>query len=146
MAGQRFPKSEKLKRQRLWEELFARGVSLKAYPLRATFLKTPMPGRVRAQAGFAVSKRNLRKAYQRNRTKRLMREAYRLEKEAFFNNTQGSYALVFLYLGKELPDFPTIHRCVKELLQKIQTHEEAAEDPRFGPPGGRPDLPRDHRV
>lgn len=128
MASLRFPKKEKLTHKRLWDEVFAHGVSAKAFPLRVAFLKTPLSEAVRAQAGFAVPKRSFKKAVDRNRIRRQMREAYRLEKEVFFNNTQGTYALVFLYLGKQAPEYHALSRSMKDLLNKIKAHEEAAED------------------
>ncbi|MBC2838185.1 ribonuclease P protein component [Robiginitalea sp. SC105] len=128
MASFRFPKREKLSRQKLWEEVFSKGATIKAYPLLLYYLQSPLPEPVPVQAGFAVSKRNFRRAVHRNRIKRLMREAFRLEKPGFFNNTEGSFAFVFLYIGRELPDFDTISRATHTLLTKFNPHEAAAED------------------
>lgn len=122
-----FPKNERLSRRTLWELVFEEGKQLKAYPLLLYYLKTPLPEPVAAQAGFAVPKRAFRKAVARNRIRRLMREAYRLEKQVVFNNSFGPYAFVFLYLGKEMPDFQQISGAMKTLLKKIVTHEEANE-------------------
>ncbi len=127
MATFGFPKKERLTRVKLWEAVFREGGQIKAYPLLLYYLKTPLPEAVPAQAGFAVPKRAFRKAVARNRIKRLMREAYRLEKPGVFNNSFGPYALVFLYLGKETPDFLQISGAMKTLLKKIVPHEEAHE-------------------
>lgn len=125
MDSFRFPKKERLSRRLLWDRVFAEGKQLKAYPLLLYYLKSPLPETVVAQAGFAVPKRAFRKAVARNRIKRLMREAYRLEKPAVFNNSFGPYALVFLYLGKESPDFKQLSVAMKSLLKKLVSHEEA---------------------
>ncbi len=127
MVSFRFPKKERLSRRLLWDRVFTEGKQLKAYPLLLYYLKAPLPEPVAAQAGFAVPKRAIRKAVARNRIKRLMREAYRHEKQVVFNNSFGSYALVFLYLGKETPDFQQISGAMKTLLKKLVTHEEAHE-------------------
>jgi ribonuclease P protein component len=54
-----------------------------------------------------------------------MKEAYRLEKPDVFNNMQGSYALVFLYLGKDMPDYGDISKAMRSVLTKFKQHEEA---------------------
>ena len=49
-----------------------------------------------------------------------MREAYRLNKATIFNNMEAQYALVILYLGKEIPSFSKVQDGVKTLLSKFQ--------------------------
>jgi ribonuclease P protein component len=78
------------------------------------------------QAGFGASRRNFKKAVDRNRIKRLSREGYRLQKEPLLRQLREkglSMAVFFIYTGRELPDYPTVtekigvalHKLIKEL-------------------------------
>ena len=75
-----YPKKEKLKSQKRIEQLFSEGKSVNAYPLRMVYLKSDFNGNTTFKTGVTVSKRNFKKAVDRNRIKRLLREAYRLNK------------------------------------------------------------------
>ena len=111
-----FPKKERLKSKKLFEQVFQDGKSLKQYPLKLIYLRAELTEDVKCQAGMAVPKRRIRKAVKRNRIKRLMREAYRLNKEPIFNKMLGNYALLFLYLGKEDPEYSEVEGSIKTLL------------------------------
>ncbi|MGB4845545.1 MAG: ribonuclease P protein component [Ferruginibacter sp.] len=75
----RFKKEEKLKSRKTIEQLFKEGKSFSNFPFRILWMlndKATAP----LQSGFAVSSKHFKKAVDRNRIKRLMREAYRLQK------------------------------------------------------------------
>lgn len=114
-----FHKKEKLKSEKLIAQLFAEGKSLASYPLRLVYLPINFEDGVKVKAGVSVSKRNFKSAVDRNKIKRLMREAYRLQKGSVFNNTSSSYALMILYIGKDNPDFQTITIKMKQLFDKF---------------------------
>lgn len=110
-----YPKKEKLKSQKLIEQLFSEGKSVSAYPLRMVYLKTEFDD-TQFKTGVSVSKRNFKKAVDRIRIKRLLREAYRLHKTTYFNNISPCYALMILYIGKDGTDFDSIETKMKQLL------------------------------
>ncbi|MEH6536839.1 MAG: ribonuclease P protein component [Psychroserpens sp.] len=111
-----YPKKEKLKSQKLIEKLFSEGKSIAVYPLRVVYLKTDFEDNVQFKTGVSVSKRHFKKAVDRNRIKRLLREAYRLHKTTYFNNISSCYALMILYIGKDGTDFDSIEIKMKQLL------------------------------
>lgn len=114
-----FNKKEKLKSEKLIAQLFAEGQSVVAFPLRLVYLPTTFDDNSKVKAGVSVSKRNFKKAVDRNRIKRLMREAYRLQKTDVFSNSSTQYALMILYIGKEGIDFETINQKMKQIFDKF---------------------------
>lgn len=114
-----FPRQEKLKSKKLIEKLFDEGSSVTSYPIKLIYLPAAFPLEVSTQAGVTVPKKNFKSAVKRNRIKRLMRESYRLNKGVVFNNSEGSFAFLFLYLGKELPEFHQVEASMKAVLEKF---------------------------
>ncbi len=114
-----YGKKEKLKSRKLIEQLFAEGKSISKYPIKLIYLPTELPEEVKIQAGVAVPKKNFKSAVRRNRIKRLLREAYRLNKHPLFNNTDRSFAFLFLYIGKEMPHYSEVERSMQKILHKF---------------------------
>jgi len=117
--SQSFNKQEKLKSEKAISGLFLNGRSVNQYPLRLFFRIYGASEIANTKTAVSVSKRNFKKAVDRNHIKRLMREAYRLNKSQLFNNTNGEYAFMILYLGKEIPDFDLINTKLKLLFGKF---------------------------
>ena len=116
-----FPNTEKLKSKKLIEQLFAEGKSISAHPLRLIFIEGFFVEDVKLKVGVSVSKRNFKKAVDRNRIKRLLREAYRLQKHAYLNNITTQYAIMILYIGTEKSEFKTIQVTMKLLFEKFMS-------------------------
>ena len=112
------PRKEKLKSKKLIDQLFVEGKSVSSFPIKLIYLKTDLT-EVPAQAGVTVPKKNFKSAVKRNHIKRLLREAYRLNKPLIFNNTKGNFAFLFLYLGKEMPSYENIECQMKVVLNKF---------------------------
>ena len=76
-------KKERLKSQKLIGRLFEEGASIKNFSFQADlyYYRNPI-SIISVQASFSVPKRNFKKAVDRNRIKRLIKEAYRLEKKS----------------------------------------------------------------
>lgn len=113
-----YPKTEKLKKKKHIGLLFSEGKSVSMYPLRLVFvpiIDTEEP----FQVGVSVSKRYFKKATDRNYIKRLMREAYRLNKNILPPNLKQSYAIMFLYQSKDKPIFVDIQEKMILVMEKF---------------------------
>ena len=121
---QTFNKLERLKSKKRIEQLFTDGKSLKAFPLKLIFLQLEHDSPALIQAGVSVSKRNFKSAVDRNRIKRLMREAYRKNKEIVYGSQDTKkHIFMFIYQGKKEPTYEQIEQKMKELLTKfLQNH------------------------
>lgn len=72
---------------------------------------------------ISVSKRNFKKAYQRNKVKRIIRESFRLNKHLIIdsiNSDEYSLALALIYTAKEVPVFGQLTVKMASLLSHMK--------------------------
>jgi ribonuclease P protein component len=119
-------KEEMLKSRKQIEQLFDKGKSFVVAPFRIYFIvNSELPiqkSESRLKFGIGVSAKNFKKAVDRNRIKRLTREAWRLQKNEIrekTRETQKQLNVFFIYTGKELPDFTTVKEKVAIALKKL---------------------------
>lgn len=110
-------KEERLKSRKLIEKLYAEGSSVKTFPLRMMFIQTKHTSDFLAQVGVSVPKRNFKRAVDRNRIKRLMRETYRLQKEIVYDNLEKPYVFMITYLGREEWKYEDLYPKMEKLLR-----------------------------
>ena len=115
----KYTKKDKLKSKKVIDHLFTEGKSISVYPLRLVYLKTEYEDNGIIKTSVSVSKRLHKTAVDRNRIKRLLREAYRLNKPLFFNNSTTSYAFMILYLSKDGTTFEELNTKMKLLFEKF---------------------------
>ena len=101
------------------KKLFSGGKSISRYPLKLFYMPVEEGQEVPIKVGVSVPKRNFKKAVDRNRIKRLMRESYRLNKHLIFNNIEGNFAFLILYLGKELPRYTEVEESLADIFRKL---------------------------
>lgn len=118
-----FGKIEKLKSKKEIEFLFAQRNSVSQFPIRLFYRKTAFNDPVKIKVGVSVSKKYFKKAVDRNRVKRLLRESYRKNKYLVLDNTTHQYAFMFIYTGKDLPEYHKIESKLKAVLEKFKNKE-----------------------
>lgn len=123
MSDYSFKRNEHLKSRKRIGQLFSEGKSSKAFPLRAQFdYVNKGESDVFINAGFVVPKKKLRKAVDRNRVKRQMIEAFRLQREDLMNKLQKHSLhgdVMFIYLGDRIPVYSKLEKNMIKLLDKL---------------------------
>jgi ribonuclease P protein component len=115
-------KQERLKSRKLIEQLFGKGQRFGLFPYRVFYLFEKYEGTGKLQCGAGVSTRNFKKAVDRNRIKRLTREAWRLQKTELDQKMKvhvNRLSVFLIYTGKELPTFPVVKEKMALILQKL---------------------------
>lgn len=134
-----FCKSERLNSKLVIDKLFAGGNSSNAvFPLRVVYM--PMPAEkapdmmqdVPASVLISVPKKRFHHAVDRNRMKRLVREAYRTNKSILWNALEGKdykMAVAFVCITDKMPTYAQVNKAVTKALvrmaEKIEQSPEA---------------------
>ena len=115
----KLPKSEKLHSFGAIRRLFSEGRGGFVYPLRYV-VYAEQGEDMSAEILFSTPKKFLKRANKRNKVRRRMREAYRLNKQMLLaseNPRQIQAALI--YSSKEVVDYKTIENATKRILEKL---------------------------
>ena len=128
-----FSAKEKLKSRKQIGKVFQSGRHFHLPPLRISWIleaKGKDEGE-QLQVGVGASGKHFKKAVDRNRIKRLLREAWRLQKaplKAALEGKDKQLSVFIIYTGKELPAYATLRVKVGELIDKLiqLVHEDAA--------------------
>ena len=126
-----YQKTDKLKSRKQTQHLFSTGQAINVFPIRLIYTIEPLASKIDntplsslLQAGVGAPSRTFRKAVQRTRVKRLLREAYRLEKPNFLSQAaldNKRVNLFFLYTDALVLTQAAIQGKVKEALSLLVT-------------------------
>ena len=123
MSNQTFKKEERLKSRKIIGKLFQSGESFGMYPVRLVWLEMhEVHGEFPVKFSLSVPKRSFPKAVDRNRLRRLVREAWRLNKFWLYQqlkNTEKQYAFMVIYTAKEPTDLPKIEEAIKRMNRRF---------------------------
>ncbi len=113
-------KDDKLKSRKAIDILFAKGKNFSNFPFRICWLVNE--NEIGLKAGFTASSKNFKKATDRNRIRRLIRESYRLQKNDLqkkcIAQNKGLH-LFFIYTGKEVPPYDFIFEKTGNVLKRL---------------------------
>ena len=116
------PKTERLCSQKVIQRLFnGERKSVSVFPIRAVFATSQIQG---VRIMVSVSKRHFKRAVQRNRVKRQLREAYRLNKELLQPQNRG-IDIAFLWNTAEIQPTKMVMEKMQHLLHRI--HESIGQ-------------------
>ena len=120
-----FDKSERLCSSKIISGLFENGNIFYTSFLKVVWGKSTTPLPFPARVAFSVSKKGFRLAVTRNLIKRRLREAYRRNKMILYEqltslNIQVNFVVILN--GNVVPDYQTIEKSMKEMLNKFTYH------------------------
>lgn len=117
-----FPKKEKLCGEIRVGRLFAEGEAFIAYPLRVVYKFSEEREDSGVKILISVPKKKIKKAVHRNRIKRQIREAYRLNKAVLLEsclNNDKSLQIAVTYLSEKLLEYEVIEDKIKLTLTRL---------------------------
>lgn len=117
-----FGKEYKLCSKKLIDEVFESGATVKSYPLIAKYKTAELKSDTSFQMVISAPKRTFKNAFQRNRIKRLCKEAIRMNKkvlEEYLTNKKLKLGICLIYSAKEELNIELLNRKTQKLFTKI---------------------------
>ena len=107
-------KDDRLKSRKIIDLLFAHGKSFSNFPFKVIWQPADT-----LQIGIGVSSRHFRKATDRNRIKRLVREAWRKQKQELHTKPGSGVSVFLLYYGNEVPEYELVHEKITSVIKRL---------------------------
>ena len=97
--------------------VFDKGASVSSFPIKLFYLKNR--NTEKSSVAFTVGKKSVGLAVDRNKIKRLMREAFRLSDLA--DDFLSGHSLVFVYLDKKISPYELIAKGFVAVFSKFES-------------------------
>ncbi len=113
--------NERLKSRKQIELLFNKGKKFTITPFRVYYLFNQMANPP-LQFGVGVSNKNFKKAVDRNKIKRQVRDAYRLQKISLHQKLKDKkyqFSVFLIYTSKEMLEYSEVFVQINKILDKL---------------------------
>jgi ribonuclease P protein component len=124
---QTFKKEERLRDKKSIKKLFDKGHSFYIGPFKVIWINADLEGIFPAKILITASHRNFKNAVDRNRVKRITREAYRKNKSVLYEKLDGSkkkITFMLIYTGKIIIPYKEVEDKIILILQRLAKENE----------------------
>jgi ribonuclease P protein component len=125
-SEQTFTKAERLCSKRLIDKLFTQGKSFFIYPCKVIYCRVGPHDKFSAaypvKVLISVSKRNFKRAVDRNKIKRLLRESYRRNKALLYEalgEQEQNLTIGIIFTGKSIPTYDELEKKIIQALHRL---------------------------
>ena len=121
-----FSKNERIKSNKEISRIFNCGIFLFSKNISLVYIHSEDTDLKFNQTAVSVPKKKFKSAVQRNKIKRLIKEAYRLNKSVIYDYSDKNnifFKMIFVYRSKSIPTYKTIESEVIELLKKLRDRQ-----------------------
>lgn len=119
---EKFPKSCRLRQRGMISRLFREGKVFYMHPFKVLWCSVEPQFTTHPQVLLSVSRKNFKRAVDRNRIRRLMKEAYRKNQHWLFQNDpdqQKPVILAIVYTGNAIPEFHEVMDKIMAILKRL---------------------------
>jgi ribonuclease P protein component len=127
MADFLFKKKERLCNQKDFDNLFLHGKVIYIYPIKAVFLKSNSAEQSETRVAFGATKKTHKKATNRNKIKRLLREGYRKNKNCLSPDVDCVLNIMFIYTSKVILNYSSVEASLIKILNEISSFHRPGE-------------------
>jgi len=116
-----FPKNDRLTSRKLIENVFSKGKSFSNFPFKVVWLSDN--SNTVLQTGVGVSAKYFKKAVDRNRIKRLIRESYRLQKHSLedtLKKNKARMSVFILFTANEIPPYELVFDKIGKIITRLE--------------------------